>query len=125
MFDLMICGRMESVAGGIIRCVAAALLIPYSMTLLYAFAVQSRFVNSPGKTIKYAFFVAGRYFRYTFQMLLVVAAVLFLNTTIILVNFITVSFGVGAVVYVLSLYYDKIFTELIQRSQEPSVERQS
>lgn len=43
----------------------------------------------------------------------------------LLVNFITVSFGVGAVVYVLSLYYDKIFTELIQRSQEPSVERQS
>lgn len=121
--DFVICGRMDSVTGGLFRCGAAALSIPYCMTLLYAFAVQAQFVNPLGKTLQYAFLAAGRYFRYTFQMALVVAAVLYLNTTIVLVNFITISFGIGAVAYILSLYYDKIFTELIARFQEPSSER--
>lgn len=125
LFDLIVCGRRDFAAGKIIRYGAAALLIPYCMTLLYAFAVQARFINPPGKTLRYAFFVAGRYFKYTLQMVLVVAAALYLNTTIVLVNFITLSIGVGVVVYILSLYYDKIFTELIERSQEPSAERQS
>jgi len=125
LFDLILCGQLDLVAGSFIRYGAIALLIPYSMTLLYAFAVQARFVNPPGKTLRYAFFVAGRYFKYTFQMMLVVAAVLYLNTTIVLVNFLTLSIGVGVVMYILALYYDKIFTELIEGSQEPSAERRS
>lgn len=120
LFDLIVCGRPDFAAGRIIRYGAVALLIPYCMTLLYAFAVQARFVNPPGKTLRYAFFVSGRYFKYTFQMMLVVAAVLYLNTTIVLVNFITLSIGVGTVMYILALYYDKIFTELTEDSQGPS-----
>ena len=125
LFDFMICGQMDAAIGGFFRCGAAALLIPYGMTLLYAFAVQARFVNPPGKTLRYALLVSGKYFRYTFQMMLVAAAVLFLNTTIVLVNFVTLSFGVGMLMYILTFFYEKIFTELIWRSQEPSAEPQS
>lgn len=95
---------------------AIALLIPYFMMLLYTFAIQSKFVHPVLQTLRFAFLVAWRYFRYTLQIALVVAAVLILNMTIVLANYVTLSIGVGFVVYVLCLYYDKIFMEIIERS---------
>lgn len=117
LLDLILCKKADSLAGQCIKYGAVALMIPYSMMLLYAFALQSKFVNPVVKTLQYAFVIAGKYFGYTIQMALIVAAFLLLNTTIVLVNFISLSIGVGVVVYILSLYYSKIFTQVIPVSQ--------
>lgn len=111
--DLVLCSRTDSAAGTLVRYGAMALLVPYVLTLLYAFAIQAKFVNPVAKTLWYAFFVAVKYFRYTLQMVFVAAMVFWLNTTIVLANYITLSMGVGMVMYILSIYYNKIFTEMI------------
>lgn len=118
LLDLVLCRQTGLQAGRYVKYGAMALMIPYFMTLLYAFALQAKFVNPVWKTLRYAFIVAGRYFGYTLQMAIIVAAFLVLNTTIVLVNFITLSIGVGVVVYILSLYYHKIFMQVISTVQE-------
>lgn len=115
VFDLIVCSQMDSAVGYFVRYGAMALLIPYSITLLYAFAIQAKFVNPVTKTIKYAFLVAGKYFGYTLQMILVVAMVLMLNMTIVLANFITLTIGAGVVMYILSIYYNRIFSGMLLR----------
>lgn len=112
--DLFLSGQTVSAMGWFVRCGAFALLIPYFMTLLYVFAVQAKFVNPVAKTIRYAFGVSVKYFPYTFQIACVMVISLILNMTIVLANFITLSIGVGIVVYILSLYYNKIFSEMIE-----------
>lgn len=112
--DLVLSGQTASVLGRFIRYGAIVLFIPYCMTLLYVFAVQAKFVNPVAKTLRYAFGVSIKYFRYTFQIACVAAIVLILNMTIVLANFITLSIGVGIVMYILSLYYNKIFSEIIE-----------
>lgn len=115
LMDLVLSGQTDSWLGQFVRYGAIVLLIPYTMMLLYAFAVQAKFVNPVAKTLRYSFGMAVKYFKYTFQMACVVAITLFLNMTIVLANFITLSAGVGIVVYILSLYYNKIFSEILER----------
>lgn len=114
LMDLVLSGQTASAAGRLVRYGAAALLIPYTMTLLYVFAVQAKFINPVAKTLRYAFGVSVKYFLYTFQIACVVVIFILLNLTIVLANFITLSIGVGIVVYILSLYYNKIFSEMIE-----------
>lgn len=114
LMDLVLSGQTSSAAGRFVRYGAAALLIPYTMTLLYVFAVQAKFINPVAKTLRYAFGVSVKYFLYTFQIACVVVIFILLNLTIVLANFITLSIGVGIVVYILSLYYNKIFSEMIE-----------
>lgn len=125
LLDLILCGQGSPTSVKFIKYGAIALLIPYFMTLLYAFAIQSKFVHPVLQTLRFAFLVAWRYFGYTLQIALVVAAVLVLNMTIVLANYATLSIGVGLVAYVLCLYYDKIFMEIIARSnacKSPEIE---
>ncbi len=113
--DLVVCSLMGTSVGQIIRYGVLALFIPYVMTILYAFALQAKFVNSVAKTLKYALWMAGRYWGYTLQMVILVGIVLYLNTTIILANYITLSIGIGIMVYLLSAYYHKIFSGLVSQ----------
>ncbi|MDE7324167.1 MAG: YesL family protein [Lachnospiraceae bacterium] len=115
LMDLILSGYTASGLGRFVRYGAIALLIPYAMTLLYTFAVQAKFVNPVAKTLRYAFGLSIKYFKYTIQMICVAAIALCLNMTIVLANFITLSVGVGIVVYIFSLYYNKIFSEILER----------
>ena len=114
LMDLVLSGQTASVSGRFVRYGAVAVLIPYSMTLLYVFAVQAKFINPVVKTLRYAFGVSVKYFLYTLQIACVMVLFVVLNMTIVLANFITLSIGVGIVVYILSLYYNKIFSEMIE-----------
>ncbi len=113
LIDLVVCSKMGTGAGKLIRYGVLALFIPYAMTMLYAFAIQAKFVNPVARTLKYAFWMAGKYWGYTLQMVILTGVVIYLNTTIILANYITLSMGVGIVVYLLSAYYHKIFSGLV------------
>lgn len=116
--DILLGSHSDSVMGYAVRCIALALLLPYGMTLLYVFAVQARFVNSVRDTLRYAFFLALRNLSYTIVMTLLVAAVIMLNTTIVLFNYITITIGMAAVIYIFSSYYNKIFLQIITRVQD-------
>lgn len=111
--DLILTNQIDSGFAGLVRMATLALMVPYVMTLLYAFAVQAKFVNPVVKTLKYSFGVALKYFGYTIQIFLIVAGVLWLNTTIVLANFVTLTIGVGVVGYLVSMYYGRIFEGMI------------
>ncbi|MBQ1312789.1 MAG: YesL family protein [Blautia sp.] len=96
-----------------------ALLIPWLLSLLYVFAVQSKFVNTVKNTIHYAVILCVKHWKYTLQMVVVLAAVCYFNlTSVVLVNFITLVIGVGLVVYLFSFYYARIFDNYI-KTEEP------
>lgn len=97
-----------------------ALAIPWLCSLLYVFAVQSKFVNTVKNTIHYAVILSVKHFKYTIQMVLVLGAVLYFNVTgIIWVNFLTFTIGVGLMIYLFSVYYDTIFERYISDAPEP------
>lgn len=116
--DILLGSHSDSVMGYAVRCIALALLLPYGMTLLYVFAVQARFVNPVRDTLRYAFFLALRNLSYTIVMTLLVAAVIMLNTTIVLFNYISITIGMAAVIYIFSSYYNKIFLQIITQVQD-------
>ena len=96
-----------------------ALLIPYSLSLLYVFAVQSKFVNTVKNTIHYSFILSIKHFKVTIQMVLMAAVLIYLNlTTIVWTNFLTIVIGVGLVAYLFSMYYEKVFANYIPREPE-------
>lgn len=117
LFDLVMCGQMDSLVGHFVKYGAIALMIPYLIMLLYVFALQAKFVNPVSKTIKYSLLVAGKYFGYTLQMVLIVGGLLALNTTIVLANFMTLSMGIGAAAYILASYYNKIFMKIMAQTE--------
>lgn len=103
--------------GNLVKYCALTLLIPYLLMAVYAFAIQARFINPVGKTLKYSFFMALKYFKFTLQIICVIAAAVMLNTTIVLVNFVTLSMGMGIVMYILTVYYNKIFSKVIEEQK--------
>lgn len=117
--DIILSNQMGGQLGGMFKAGAFVLLVPYSITLLYVFAVQARFVNSITRTIQYSFVLASKHFIYTIQMAILVGLVLYLNTTIVLANFITLSIGVGIIAYFMSAYYNRIFKHYIPEEKDP------
>lgn len=117
--DLIYWNQMDNSNKKLIWAVTIALMVPYCLTLLYVFAVQSKFVNKIKRTIQYSFVLSIKYFKYTFPMLVIVAAVIYVNAvTVVAVNFITLNIGIGITVYLLALYYSKIFAHYIEKDKE-------
>lgn len=112
--DLFLCGYMDKPLSHLIRYGAYALLAVYALTVIYVFAVQAKFVNPIRKTLAFSFVIASRYWKYTIQMLIIVALVIALNMTIVLFNFITLSIGIGIVAYIMAAYHNKVFDHILQ-----------
>lgn len=90
--------------------VTIALLIPYCLSLLYVFAVQAKFVNTVKDTIHYAMILSIKHFKFTIQMVIMMAVMIYLNVeTIVWANYLTLFLGVGLVAYLFSVYYAHIF----------------
>ena len=70
--DLILGNQANNSFGTFMKIAACVIGIPYFITLLYVFGVQSRFVNSVKDTIRYAFFVALRNYKTTIQLALIV-----------------------------------------------------
>ena len=51
-------------------------------------------------------------------MLILVGAVVYLNVTYLLANYITLSIGIGFLAYFLSAYYQRIFANYIPEDQK-------
>lgn len=118
--DIVFSNQMGTELGRMLKMCAVIILVPYCITLLYVFAVQARFVNSVVRCIQYSFVLGSKYFIYTIQMAILVGLVIYLNTTIILVNFITLSIGIGLLAYFMSAYYNRIFDKYMPKIEEPA-----
>lgn len=117
--DLIYWNQVDSSNLKLIWAVTLALLIPYSYSLLYVFAIQSKFVNTIKNTIHFALVLPLKYLKYTFPMLVIVGIVVYLNAvTVIMVNFVTMNIGIGIVAYLLSFYYRKIFSFYIPEEKQ-------
>ena len=107
--DMILGNQSQTMYGNLMRILAFVLAVPYTFTLVYVFAVQSKFVNRVPDTIRYAFLLSVQNWKYTFLMICLYIFLLWVNTTIVLVNLLTLMFGVGAVMYICASYYEKIF----------------
>ncbi len=97
-------------------------LILYGVSLLYVFALQSRFYNTVRNTVKFSFLLAYRNLVETFLMALIAVAFVLINVFgVFLINFISLNFGVAFVVYLLSAHYEKIFSIYIEKKEEPDI----
>lgn len=113
-FDIIAAGQLDSAFGSVLRISTLAIMLPYCVSLLYVFAIQAKFVNTIRNTLKYSFIVAGKYLKYTLQICFIAAVFVWLNTTIVFVNFFTLSMGFGIAAYLLSGYYNKIFNKILE-----------
>ena len=122
--DMVLGNQAGSSFGTLMKVTACVLAIPYFLTLLYVFGVQSRFVNSVKDTIRYSFFLSIRSWKTTLQMVLLVVVVVLANTTVALVNYITLMFGAGFIAYFLSAYYNRVFEPYLPKPDEDLPEDQ-
>ncbi|MDO4651030.1 MAG: DUF624 domain-containing protein [Eubacteriales bacterium] len=114
LFSIIFWNQMKSPVARILWAVSLFFAAVYSATLLYVFAIQSRFYNGVFATIKYAFFMSYVNIVETVLMGLIVFAVVVLNLfTSVIVNFITLNFGVALMMYLLGFHYEKVFSRYI------------
>ena len=108
-FDFMMGNQAKDTLGVCMQGAAMILAIPYFLSLLYVFGVQSRFVNPVKDTIRYSFFMALRNMKCTIQMAILMILLVWANTTVLLVNFLTLVYGFGLMGYFFAAYYKKAF----------------
>lgn len=113
LLDVFMGGQTEGSIGQVIRIGALILLFPYGMSFLYVFGIQAKFYNTVKNTIFYSFILAIRHFTMTIQMAILVGVVIYLNCVFYVANYITVSLGIGFLVYFLTAYYQRIFKNYI------------
>lgn len=116
--DFMLGGQTRGPLGVMIQGAAGIIFVPYFLSLLYVFGVQSRFVNPVKATIRYAFFMSLKNFKYTLQMAILVIFFIWINTTVLFFNFITLIYGFGLMGYFFASYYRKTFDKYLDHSYE-------
>lgn len=114
--DFMLGGQARGSFGVVMQALAGIVFVPYFLSLLYVFGVQSRFVNTVGNTIRYSFFMALKNIKYTIQMGILLIFFVWLNTTVLLFNFLTIIFGFGLMGFFFASYYRKTFEKYLDQS---------
>ena len=123
--DLVYWNHMDNTDMKLVWALTIVVLIPYCLSLIYVFAVQAKFIHTVKGTIYYAFMLSIKHFPSTLQLLLIMAAVIYLNAaTIILANYITLFFGTGLTAYIMSAYYIRVFKNYIPaETPDPSQDK--
>lgn len=119
--DMILGNQAGSGFGNVMKAAACIFAIPYIMTLSYVFGVQSRFVNTVKDTIRYSFFMAYRNMKYTIQMVILLALLVWVNTTVLLANFLTLVYGFGLLGYIFAAYYEKSFGKYLNPSEDEKI----
>jgi uncharacterized membrane protein YesL len=118
VLDLWFWKRQGGSGAKLVWAGSIAVGIFYVISLLYVFAIQSKFVNSVKDTIHFSLILPYRHWKETILMLVVIAAVVWLNVnTIFLVNFLTINFGIAGIAYLFSVYYINIFRRYIPEEE--------
>lgn len=117
-------GRAGNSFGQLMQGVAAILFVPYFLSLLYVFGVQAKFVNPVKATIRYSFFVAMRNMKTTIQLAILMILFVWVNTTTLLANFLTLIYGIGLMGYFFGMYYKHTFAKYIEAVEEGSADEE-
>ncbi len=103
--------------------VVIAVGIFYVISLMYVFAIQSKFVNSIKDTIRFSVLVAFTNLKDTFLIFCVFAGVVLANIfTTLVVNVITLFVGMGIITYLLGIYYAHVFEKYIPVQDYPDAQ---
>lgn len=124
--DFMLGGQAGNSFGLMMQGIAGILAVPYFLSLLYVFGVQAKFVNPVKDTIRYAFFMSLRNIKYTVQMALLAILFVWVNTTTLLANFLSLIYGFGLLGFFFAAYYRKVFEKYInpeKNVEEPAENR--
>lgn len=116
--NFLLGGQAGDTFGLMIQGVAGILAIPYFLSLLYVYGVQAKFVNPVKATIRYSFFMAMRNMKFTFQMAILVILFVWVNTTNMLANFLTLIYGFGLMGFFFAAYYRKTFEKYLKNNDE-------
>lgn len=116
--DFMLGGRAGNTFGLMMQAAAGILAIPYFLSLLYVFGVQAKFVNPVKATIRYSFFMALRNMKYTIQMAILMILFVWVNTTTLLANFLSLIYGFGLLGFFFAAYYRKAFGKYLNPQEE-------
>ena len=117
LLDFVVWHRIDksSITTGIM--IAIALF--WVATILWVFAIQSKFVNTVKDTLHYTVLIACRHFKETILMVVTVGAVGYLNVMYsAAVNFVTLAFGIGAIAYLFTVFYANTLDTYIKHSSE-------
>ena len=94
--------------------VVIAIGVIYFFSIIYVFAIQSKFVNTVKDTIRYSVLMAFTNLKETLFMALIVIGVVLMNLfSVFLINFITLNIGLAMVVYLIALHYEEVFKRYI------------
>lgn len=115
--NFLLGGQAGDTFGLMIQGVAGILAIPYFLSLLYVYGVQAKFVNPVKATIRYSFFMAMRNMKFTFQMAILVILLVWVNTTNMLANFLTLIYGFGLMGFFFAAYYRKTFEKYLKTEE--------
>lgn len=116
-FDFMMGNQAGDTFGLCMQAIALIIGIPYFISMLYVFGVQSRFVNTVKDTIRYSFFMALRNMKCTIQMAILFILLVWVNTTVLLANFLTLIYGFGLMGYFFAAYYKKAFGKYLNTDE--------
>ena len=122
--DFFLGGRAGNSFGQLMQGVAAILFVPYFLSFLYVFGVQAKFVNPVKATIRYSFFVAMRNMKTTIQLAILMILFVWVNTTTLLANFLTLIYGIGLMGYFFGMYYKHTFAKYIEAAEEDSADEE-
>lgn len=116
--NFLLGGQAGDTFGLMIQCAAGILAIPYFLSLLYVYGVQAKFVNPVKATIRYSFFMAMRNMKFTFQMAILVVLFVWVNTTNMLANFLSLIYGFGLMGFFFAAYYRKTFEKYLKNNDD-------
>ncbi|HAG68720.1 MAG TPA: hypothetical protein DCL38_01955 [Lachnospiraceae bacterium] len=90
--------------------ISIAVLLVYLNSLLYVFAIQSRFYNTVTRTLYYSLVLPYRHLKETVLMLVTVISLVIANHYLNLAfNFMFLNLGIGLTAYLFSVFYIRIF----------------
>ena len=90
--------------------VVVAVGIFYFISILYVFALQSKFVNTVKDTIRYSFLIAFTNLKETFLIACIAAGFVLMNLFgYVIITFTSINIGMGLVAYFMSGHYARIF----------------
>lgn len=109
--------NQDSGMGRVLAVITICLLIVYLIEVLFVFATQARFANTILNTMKNALIMGIQNFPLTLLCLVGVALLIGLNYTFFIANILTLVVAVGALGYVLGLFYNLAFRRYIPEEE--------
>lgn len=109
--------NQDSALGRVLAVITVCLLIVYLIEILFVFATQARFANTIPNTMKNALIMGIQNFPLTLLCLVGVALLIGLNYTFFIANILTLVVAVGALGYVLGIFYNLAFRRYIPEEE--------